>query len=76
MALTSRWLYRVLPFTLNEAICSQCFAHPVAKFRHTPPGVVRELSNPSGAAHRESAHSWAVGYVCGGYGRNRHGRAV
>lgn len=47
-------------------ICSQCFAHPVAKFRHTPPGVVRGKSDPSGSAHRESAHSWAVGYVCGG----------
>lgn len=47
-------------------ICSQCFAHPAAKFRHTLPGVVRRLSAPSGSAHRESAHSWAAGYVCGG----------
>nr|WP_303389910.1 hypothetical protein [Bacteroides intestinalis] len=24
------------------------------------------LSDPLGSAHRESAHSWAAGYVCGG----------
>lgn len=41
-------------------------AHPAAKFRYTPPGVVRGGADPSGPAHRESAHSWAVGYVCGG----------
>ena len=33
-------------------------------------------SDPSGSAHRESAHSWAVGYVSGGQGRNRNGRAI
>lgn len=32
----------------------------------TPSGVVRRLSAPSGSAHRESAHSWAAGYVRGG----------
>lgn len=39
-------------------------------------GVVHQLSDLVGSNHRESAHSWAVGYVCGGYGRNRHGRAI
>ena len=47
-------------------ICSQGIAHQAAKFRHTLPGVVRGESDPSGSAHRESAHSWTVGYVCGG----------
>lgn len=39
-------------------------------------GVVRQLSDLVGSNHRESAHSWAVGYVCGWDSRNRHGRAV
>lgn len=39
-------------------------------------GVVRQLFDLMWSNHRESAHSWAVGYVCGGYGHNRHGRAI
>jgi len=39
-------------------------------------GVVHQLSDLVGSNHSESAHSWAVGYVCGRYGHNRHGRAI
>lgn len=39
-------------------------------------GVVRQLFDLMRSNHRESAHSWAVGYVCGGYSRNRNGRAI
>lgn len=55
-------------------ICSQCL-----RIRLRNSGThLRVLcigSDPSGSAHRGAAHSWTAGYVCGGYDRNRHGRA-